>query len=205
AAWPRRRDTRRRSLRPAGCPTRPQNHPAGPGRVPPSWSLPPSRGVTHPFCSLLRARDCDGDHKAPGPRSGDAGWRLPASRPSLEPMTPSEIALRFGAAVVVGGAIGLTRALRGKPAGVRTHALVSLGSAVVTVVAATVAAPALDTAAVSRVMQGIITGIGFLGAGGILHEESGRRVRGLTTAATIWIVAALGIACGVADWAPVGL
>jgi putative Mg2+ transporter-C (MgtC) family protein len=82
---------------------------------------------------------------------------------------------------------------------------VSLGSAVVTVVAATVAAPALDTAAVSRVMQGIITGIGFLGAGVILHEESGRRVRGLTTAATIWIVAALGIACGVADWAPVGL
>ena len=120
-------------------------------------------------------------------------------------MTPSEIALRFGAAVVVGGAIGLNRDLRGKPAGVRTHALVSLGSAVVTVVAATVAAPALDTAAVSRVMQGIITGIGFLGAGVILHEESGRRVRGLTTAATIWIVAALGIACGVADWAPVGL
>ncbi len=120
-------------------------------------------------------------------------------------MTPSEIALRFGAAVVVGGTIGLNRDLRGKPAGVRTHALVSLGSAVVTVVAATVAAPALDTAAMSRVMQGIITGIGFLGAGVILHEEGGRRVRGLTTAATIWVVAALGIACGVADWAPVGL
>src|SRR4029077_6743698 len=73
------------------------------------------------------------------------------------------------------------------------------------VVAATVAAPAVDTAAVSRVMQGIITGIGFLGAGGILHQDAGRRGRGLTTAATVWIVAALGIACGVADWAPVGL
>jgi putative Mg2+ transporter-C (MgtC) family protein len=136
---------------------------------------------------------------------GDAGWRLPVPGPSLEAMTPSEIALRFGAAVVVGGAIGLNRDLRGKPAGVRTHALVSLGSAVVTAVAATAVGPTLDPAAVSRVMQGIITGIGFLGAGVILHLDAGRRVRGLTTAATIWIVAALGIACGVADWAPVGL
>ena len=54
-------------------------------------------------------------------------------------------------------------------------------------------------------MQGIITGIGFIGAGVILHRNSGKSVRGLTTAATIWIVATLGIACGAAEWVPVGL
>jgi putative Mg2+ transporter-C (MgtC) family protein len=116
-------------------------------------------------------------------------------------MIPADVAFRLTAAVLVGTAIGLNRDLRGKPAGVRTHALVSLGAAVVTVIAATANS---DVAAVSRVMQGIITGIGFLGAGVILHPDQGR-VRGLTTAASIWIVAALGIACGVADWWPVGL
>ncbi len=119
-------------------------------------------------------------------------------------MTSTDLALRLGAAVLVGGAIGLNRDLRGKPAGVRTHALVSLGSAVVTVIAANAGAANADVAAVSRVMQGIITGIGFLGAGVILHPDQGR-VRGLTTAASIWVVAALGIACGVADWWPLGL
>jgi len=129
------------------------------------------------------------------------------SRPPPRPgrlMTPADVAFRLTAAVLVGTAIGLNRDLRGKPAGVRTHALVSLGSAVVTVIAANAGAANSDVAAVSRVMQGIITGIGFLGAGVILHQDQGR-VRGLTTAASIWIVAALGIACGVADWWPVGL
>ncbi len=116
-------------------------------------------------------------------------------------MTSSDVALRFAAAVLVGGSIGLNRDLRGKPAGVRTHALVSLGAALVTVVASESA----DPAAVSRVMQGIITGIGFIGAGVILHRNGGKSVRGLTTAATIWIVATLGIACGSAAWVPVGL
>lgn len=119
-------------------------------------------------------------------------------------MTATDVAIRLTAAVLVGGAIGLNRDLRGKPAGVRTHALVGLGAAVVTVIAAGVAGASGDVAAVSRVMQGVITGIGFLGAGVILHREQGR-VRGLTTAASIWIVASLGIACGVADWWPVGL
>lgn len=119
-------------------------------------------------------------------------------------MTPTDLALRLASAVLVGGAIGLNRDLRGKPAGVRTHALVSLGSAVVTVIAANAGAATADVAAVSRVMQGIITGIGFLGAGVILHPDQGR-VRGLTTAASIWVVAALGIACGMADWWPLGL
>lgn len=116
-------------------------------------------------------------------------------------MTSSDVALRFAAAVLVGGTIGLNRDLRGKPAGVRTHALVALGAALVTVVASESA----DPAAASRVMQGIITGIGFIGAGVILHRNGGKSVRGLTTAATIWIVATLGIACGTALWVPVGL
>jgi putative Mg2+ transporter-C (MgtC) family protein len=116
-------------------------------------------------------------------------------------MTIADVALRFAAAVLVGGSIGLNRDLRGKPAGVRTHALVCLASAVLTLVAS----DSTDAAAASRVMQGIITGIGFIGAGVILHRNSGKSVRGLTTAATIWIVATLGIACGVADWVPVGL
>jgi putative Mg2+ transporter-C (MgtC) family protein len=116
-------------------------------------------------------------------------------------MTSSDVALRFAVAVLVGGSIGLNRDLRGKPAGVRTHALVSLGAALVTVVASENA----DVAAASRVMQGIITGIGFIGAGVILHRNSGKSVRGLTTAATIWFVATLGIACGAAEWVPVGL
>lgn len=119
-------------------------------------------------------------------------------------MMPVAVAIRLAAAVLVGTAIGLNRDLRGKPAGVRTHALVSLGSAVVTVIAADVGAANSDVAAVSRVMQGLITGIGFLGAGVILHPDQGR-VRGLTTAASIWVVAALGIGCGVADWWPLGL
>ncbi|HEY8105587.1 MAG TPA: MgtC/SapB family protein [Gemmatimonadales bacterium] len=115
-------------------------------------------------------------------------------------MTASEVALRFAVAVLVGGSIGLNRDLRGKPAGVRTHALVCLGAALLTVVASDGA----DAASASRVMQGIITGIGFIGAGVILHRDSGKSVRGLTTAATIWIVATLGIACGAAAWEPVG-
>jgi putative Mg2+ transporter-C (MgtC) family protein len=119
-------------------------------------------------------------------------------------MTLLDAFLRLGAAIAVAGAIGLNRDLRGKPAGVRTHALVGLGSALATLVAGTsLAGEAGDPSAVSRVMQGIITGIGFLGAGVILHRNGGRTVRGLTTAASIWVVAALGIACGAAQWGPV--
>ena len=113
-------------------------------------------------------------------------------------MTITEVIVRFTGAVLVGGSIGLNRDLRGKPAGVRTHALVCLGAAVLTVVAGTGAGA--DAASVSRVMQGIVTGIGFIGAGVILRGKSGKSVRGLTSAATIWIVAVLGMACGVARW-----
>ena len=105
-----------------------------------------------------------------------------------------DILLRLGAAVLIGGAIGLNRDLHHKPTGVRTLGLVALGSALV------ILAVAGDPAAVSRVIQGIITGIGFLGAGVILHRPTGGKVHGLTTAASIWVTAAMGVLCGIAAW-----
>lgn len=111
-----------------------------------------------------------------------------------------QIVLRLTAAVVVGGAIGLNRDLREKPAGVRTHALVGLGAALLIVLVERLGGDAtIRSQLLSRTLQGIVMGIGFLGAGVILHPGNGR-IRGLTTAATIWVTAALGIACGVGEW-----
>ena len=108
-----------------------------------------------------------------------------------------ETAVRLGAALILGAIFGLNRELHGKPAGLRTHALVSLGAAVATIVVLKSPNGSLpvDPNAIGRVVQGILTGIGFLGAGVILHDPIGH-VTGLTTAATIWICAVLGIACG---------
>ena len=112
-----------------------------------------------------------------------------------------EIAVRLGAALVLGSALGLNRELHGKPAGLRTHALVSLGAAVAIMVALNYQDRSLaaDPNAIGRVVQGILTGIGFLGAGVILRDPAGH-VTGLTTAATIWICAVLGIVCGLGYW-----
>jgi putative Mg2+ transporter-C (MgtC) family protein len=108
-------------------------------------------------------------------------------------------ALRIAAAVIVGAAIGSNRDMYGKPAGVRVHALVSLGAALATIVATQLGPD--DGAAASRVIQGIIGGIGFLGAGVILRGGNREmRIYHVTTAATIWVTAALGIACGVGAW-----
>lgn len=98
-------------------------------------------------------------------------------------------------AMVLGAVVGWERFLDHKPAGLRTHTLVSLGAAGVMIAARGMMGD--DPAAhreMSRVVQGVITGIGFLGAGSIL--QSGGSVRGLTTAASIWIVAAIGVAAG---------
>jgi len=105
---------------------------------------------------------------------------------------------RLGAATAIGAALGLDREVRGKAAGLRTHALVSLGSALVVVTAIQIVDG--DRAAVTRVIQGIIAGIGFLGGGAILHARDSDDVRGLTTAASIWLVAGLGMACGGGEW-----
>jgi putative Mg2+ transporter-C (MgtC) family protein len=117
-----------------------------------------------------------------------------------------ETALRLGSAVVIGGVLGLNRELRGKPAGMRTNALVCMGAALLTLCAAGMGSdPAASTHgyadAVSRTIQGIITGIGFLGGGVIIRDLGGTRVHGITTAATIWLSAVLGILCGIGMWA----
>lgn len=117
-------------------------------------------------------------------------------------MDTLEVLLRLGAAALVGAALGLDREARGKPAGLRTHALVSIGAALVTLVSIELSfrEGGIDANAVSRVIQGIVAGVGFLGGGAILKSKDRDDVRGLTTAATIWIVAALGIACGAGFW-----
>lgn len=109
--------------------------------------------------------------------------------------------LRLLAAVAVGSMIGINRQLKNKPAGLRTHALVSLGAALLTIVGLELVPTggASGGAELSRIIQGIITGIGFLGAGVILRPPTGEHVHGLTTAASIWLAAALGIGCGVGE------
>jgi putative Mg2+ transporter-C (MgtC) family protein len=111
----------------------------------------------------------------------------------------TEIVLRLCSAALIGSVLGLNRELLGKPAGMRTNALVSLGSALV-ILAGLGISPTADVNVLSRVMQGIITGIGFLGAGVILHDSTASRIHGLTTAATIWLSATLGILCGAGIW-----
>jgi len=103
-----------------------------------------------------------------------------------------EAILRLILAVVLGSFIGSERELKNKPAGVRTHALVSLGSCLFTIVSLSFGTVAsVDP---SRVAAGIVTGIGFLGAGAIFRIED--RIAGLTTAADLWVIAAVGLAVG---------
>ncbi|HNX20328.1 MAG TPA: MgtC/SapB family protein [Acidobacteriota bacterium] len=118
----------------------------------------------------------------------------------LEGLATMDLAARLGSALVIGSAIGLDRDLRNKPAGMRTQALVALGAAVITIACINAAGPR-DPGAVSRVLQGIITGVGFLGGGVILHAgDREGAVVGLTTAASVWVVACLGAACGAGQW-----
>jgi putative Mg2+ transporter-C (MgtC) family protein len=110
--------------------------------------------------------------------------------------TMLELGLRLAAATIIGGAIGLNRDLHGKPTGVRTMGLVGLGAALIVVAGVLVDGPGDAT----RAVQGVITGIGFLGAGVIVKDAGGPHVHGLTTAATIWLTAALGVTCGLGYW-----
>ena len=117
-----------------------------------------------------------------------------------------QVWLRLVVAVLIGSMFGLNRELHGKAAGLRTHALVTLGAAMAAMIAlppATVGSGA-DPNALGRIIQGILTGVGFLGAGVILRDPAGH-VTGLTTAATIWVCAGLGIACGLGYWSLVGV
>lgn len=120
-----------------------------------------------------------------------------------------EMVLRMAVALGAGGLIGLERSHRGRPAGFRTHALVCLASSLLMLLTAyeshwvtedTAARLVLDP---TRMAQGIMTGIGFVGAGAIIKE--GFTVRGLTTAASIWVTAALGILIGVGFYFAAGI
>lgn len=101
--------------------------------------------------------------------------------------------VRLLMAMACGATIGLQRESSGKAAGLRTHILVALGSALFVVAAY---GSGMDGEALARVIQGVITGIGFIGAGAILKREEVEHIRGLTTAAGIWMTAAIGVGAG---------
>ncbi len=105
-----------------------------------------------------------------------------------------EIVLRLLLALVLGAGIGFQRERMKKPAGLRTHILICLGAALFTVISIYGFADSVDP---SRVAAGVVTGIGFLGAGVIFRSLKGDVVVGLTTAASVWVTAAIGLACGV--------
>lgn len=114
------------------------------------------------------------------------------------------ILLRLCLALLVGGIIGWERQLRRKPAGFRTHMLVSMGSALFVLIPLALGKNENGRDAIERVIQGIAAGIGFLGAGEILRQSKQERgeveVHGLTSAAAIWVSAALGTAAGCGLW-----
>jgi putative Mg2+ transporter-C (MgtC) family protein len=112
----------------------------------------------------------------------------------------SEIVLRLGIATLAGALIGLDRDLHGKPIGLKTLGLVGLATAMVVMPALPPGEATRIADATSRVIQGILTGIGFLGAGVIVRGAHGVRVHGLTSAACAWLAACAGIACGVGQW-----
>jgi putative Mg2+ transporter-C (MgtC) family protein len=114
-------------------------------------------------------------------------------------LTWSDIILRLGVAALAGGALGLNRDLHGKPVGVRTLALVALATAMITALADPLGEGGFTDAG-SRVIQGVLTGIGFLGAGVIFHRAQHVRVRGLTSAACVFLTACVGIMCGAGHW-----
>jgi putative Mg2+ transporter-C (MgtC) family protein len=120
---------------------------------------------------------------------------------TVDQLSSLDILVRLGLAATIGSVLGMDRELRGKPAGLRTHALVALGSALFALIGLHLEhLGGTGEQAFSRVIQGVVTGIGFLGGGAILKDQGTGNVYGLTTAASIWIVAGLGLACGAGYW-----
>ena len=105
----------------------------------------------------------------------------------------TSLTIRLVIAMILGAVVGAQRERYGKPAGLRTHMLVSLGGALFVIAALEFG---MDADGISRVIQGLVTGIGFLGAGAILKLREKREVEGLTTAAGIWLTAAVGVTVG---------
>lgn len=105
----------------------------------------------------------------------------------------TQLVVRLLLASVLGGMLGLQRERTGKPAGIRTHMLVATSSALIVVVSLQ---SGMDAEALSRVLQGLLAGVGFVCAGAILKLEREEQVHGLTTAAGVWMTSAIGIAAG---------
>ena len=105
----------------------------------------------------------------------------------------TRLLVRLLLAAVLGGVLGYEREKKGKAAGVRTHMLVAMGAALFVLVPQQ---GGMQLGDMSRVIQGVIAGIGFLGAGAIIKSDSEESVQGLTTAAGVWMTAAIGVACG---------
>jgi putative Mg2+ transporter-C (MgtC) family protein len=115
-------------------------------------------------------------------------------------MSTEQMFLRIVLAVVFGAVIGFERQLSGKVAGIRTNVLICLGAAVLTILSEQIGARGDDS--VARIAAQIVSGVGFLGAGVIIRDRGG--VHGLTTAATIWLVASVGMAAGAGYYALAG-
>jgi putative Mg2+ transporter-C (MgtC) family protein len=113
------------------------------------------------------------------------------SNPDLGQLTRMTVRLLFAA--VLGGLLGYERKKKGKSAGIKTHMLVAIGSALFVIIPQQVG---VNEADMTRVLQGLIAGIGFLGAGTIIKGQDDEEVKGLTTAAGIWMTAAIGVAAG---------
>lgn len=112
---------------------------------------------------------------------------------ALDVAQATRIVVRLLLAALLGGLLGYERERRGKAAGIRTHMLVAMGAALFVLVPQLGGMPVPD---LSRVLQGVIAGVGFLGAGAIIKHRDEEDVQGLTTAAGIWMTAAIGVACG---------
>jgi putative Mg2+ transporter-C (MgtC) family protein len=110
-----------------------------------------------------------------------------------------ELTMRMGLATAIGGAIGLNRDMHGKPAGLRMLGLVALGAAIATISVSGFSTNVFPADAVSRVIQGVLAGVGFLGAGVIMRDETGN-VHRLNTAASVWVTAAVGVVCGLGEY-----
>jgi putative Mg2+ transporter-C (MgtC) family protein len=114
----------------------------------------------------------------------------------------ARVLIRLVVAALLGAVIGFQRERAGKPAGLRTHMLVALGAALFIIVPLESGASSED---LSRVIQGVATGIGFIGGGAILKLREEREITGLTTAAGIWLTAAAGVAAGLGRWGAAAL
>ncbi len=112
---------------------------------------------------------------------------------SIQRAGVERVIVRLAAATLLGAIVGFERERAGKPAGLRTHTLVCLGTAVIVIVCT---GGGLTSDGLSRVIQGIVTGIGFIGAGSILKVAEEQDIRGLTTAAAVWMTAAIGVGVG---------